>query len=83
MKNSGTKASQETIQYIVSQLYRIYQRDAGENGLDGNGRYIENLLRDLLDARNNRLAQSTIGTLTDDDLLTVTLEDAKNVLEKK
>ena len=83
MKNSGTKASQETIKYIASKLYIIYQRDSTEDGLDGNGRYIENLLRDLLDARNNRLSQSTISQLSNDDLLTITLEDAKYVLEKK
>lgn len=84
MKKSNTKISRDTMRLLCVEFLKIYQRDASVDGLDGNGRYVENLLRDLFDARNNRLANlGSLSDLSDDDLLTITDEDVYTVFKNK
>ena len=82
-KNSGTIMSADTFRFIAERLLMVYRSQAGKNGLDGNGRYIENLLRDLLNERNARIAKEDLAKLTNDDLLTVLTVDAEKAMTKR
>ena len=63
----------------------LFNKTNHNGALDGNGRYIENFLTELLATRDVRLAELKAQgyTLDNDDLLTLTKEDIDTVINKR
>lgn len=77
--------SQDDFDYMEDLFIALYNQDATEDGLDGNGGYIENLMRDLLSARDSRLSKlSREGVeLSKQDLITITRADIDTVFNAR
>lgn len=72
--------TQDDFDYLEDKFIQLWNQDATDQGLDGNGGYIENLLRDLTAARDIRLSQtSNFDQLSDADLINITKADVDAV----
>jgi len=76
--------SQDDWDYLESRFIELFNATNVNGALDGNGRYIENFMNDLLATRDIRLANMKRQgyTLTNNDILTLTRDDIDQVINK-
>ena len=77
--------SQDDWDYLESRFIELFNATNVNGALDGNGRYIENFMNDLLATRDIRLANMKRNgyTLTNDDILTLTRDDIDQVINNR
>lgn len=77
--------SQDDWDYLESRFIELFNTTNVNGALDGNGRYIENFMNDLLATRDIRLANMKRQgyTLTNNDILTLTRDDIDQVINNR
>lgn len=77
--------SQDDWDYLESRFIELFNATNVNGALDGNGRYIENFMNDLLATRDIRLANMKRQgyTLTNNDILTLTRDDIDQVINNR
>ena len=77
--------SQDDWDYLESRFIELFNATNVNSALDGNGRYIENFMNDLLATRDIRLANMKRQgyTLTNNDILTLTRDDINQVINNR
>ena len=77
--------SQDDWDYLESRFIELFNATNVNGALDGNGRYIENFMNDLLATRDIRLANMKRNgyILTNDDILTLTRDDIDQVINNR
>lgn len=77
--------SQDDWDYLESRFIELFNATNINGALDGNGRYIENFMNDLLATRDIRLANMKRQgyTLTNNDILTLTRDDIDQVINSR
>lgn len=77
--------SQTDWDYLESRFINLFNVTNINGALDGNGRYIENFVNDLLAIRDIRLSNLKMQNipLSDDDLITITKEDINTIISKR
>ena len=77
--------SQDDWDYLESRFIELFNATNVNGALDGNGRYIENFMNDLLATRDIRLANIKRQgyTLTNNDILTLTRDDIDQVINNR
>ena len=77
--------SQDDWDYLESRFIELFNATNVNGALDGNGRYIENFMNDLLATRDIRLANMKRQgyTLTNNDILTLTRDDIDQVINSR
>lgn len=79
-EKSGLTISEEAAEALVEKFEAFYDANVTENGLDGNGGFIDNLVRDLVANKNNRIAQMDLGLMSDSAINHITIADVEGVL---
>ena len=76
--------SQTDWDYLESRFINLFNVTNINGALDGNGRYIENFVNDLLAIRDIRLSNLKMQNipLSNDDLITITKEDIDTIISK-
>lgn len=77
--------SQDDWDYLESRFIELFNATNVNGALDGNGRYIENFMNDLLATRDIRLANMKRQgyALTNNDILTLTRDDIDQVINNR
>ena len=77
--------SQDDWDYLENRFIELFNATNVNGALDGNGRYIENFMNDLLATRDIRLANMKRQgyTLTNNDILTLTRDDIDQVINSR
>ena len=77
--------SQDDWDYLESRFIELFNATNVNGALDGNGRYIENFMNNLLATRDIRLANMKRQgyTLTNNDILTLTRDDIDQVINNR
>ena len=85
INKENVSLDQTTWDYLEERFIDLFNKTNHNGALDGNGRYIENFLTELLATRDVRLTElkSQGYTLDNDDLLTLTKEDIDTVINKR
>lgn len=85
INNKNVALSQDDWDYLESRFIELFNATNVNGALDGNGRYIENFMNDLLATRDIRLANMKRQgyTLTNNDILTLTRDDIDQVINNR
>ena len=77
--------SQADWDYLESRFVNLFNVTNVNGAMDGNGRYIENFINELLAIRDIRLSKLRMQNvqLSNDDLLTITKEDIDAIMHKR
>lgn len=85
IQKKNVMISQDNWDYLESRFVNLFNITNINRALDGNGRYIENFVNELLAIRDIRLSNLKMQniTLSNDDLLTITKDDIDTIMHKR
>lgn len=85
IQKKNVMISQDNWDYLESRFVNLFNITNINGALDGNGRYIENFVNELLAIRDIRLSNLKMQniTLSNDDLLTITKDDIDTIMHKR
>ena len=85
IQKKNVMISQDNWDYLESRFVNLFNITNINGALDGNGRYIENFVNELLAVRDIRLSNLKMQniTLSNDDLLTITKDDIDTIMHKR
>lgn len=85
IQKKNVMISQDNWDYLESRFVNLFNITNINGALDGNGRYIENFVNELLAIRDIRLSNLKMQniTLSNDDLITITKDDIDTIMHKR